>query len=553
MEYWWKNSVGYQIYIKSFYDSNADGVGDLNGIIEKLDYIKSLGVDFIWICPFYDSPMDDNGYDVRDYFKIATSYGTMTDFARLVIEAHNRDLKVIIDLVLNHTSDEHQWFSNSELKIDPYTDYYIWRDGNNVLGKIEPPNNWQSFFSGSAWKYSEKRKQYYLKLFSDKMPDLNFENKNVLLEIEKIIAYYSKLNVDGFRLDAISHIAKDLTFASAKNEEKTYKSFSNLPKTHDYLKQLSPAFKLNNMVTMGELGGNPSKSEIIKYTTDHELDMTFSFEQVNIFKKNKRVHLGKLKDCLMDKYYIAKNGGYPVLFWLNHDYPRLMSKISGEKDSKNAQICLAALMYLMKGTPIIYNGEEIGMENYKFTSPAEFRDVNAKMYFENAQDKAKALDYLTENSRDNSRTIMQWNSEKFAGFTTEQPWTYVGDNYKICNVAEQEKDKDSILENYKKILKVRKMILDLIDTGRYDFFKKFKMVGYTISHKNESLIVMANLGKVPVIMPHVKNEILYSNMPSDRVTVKPYQVIVLNRGKAKYDGEIGQTKREIKKQAKKSQ
>ena len=553
MDSWWKNAVGYQVYIKSFYDSNDDGIGDLNGIIQKLDYIKSLGADFIWICPFYDSPMDDNGYDVRDYYKVASIYGNMTDFARLVNEAHSREIKVIIDLVLNHTSDEHQWFNNSELKIEPYIDYYIWRDGNNMFGKLEAPNNWQSFFTGSAWKYSEKRKQYYLKLFSDKMPDLNYENPKVMLEIEKIISYYSKLGVDGFRLDAVSHIAKDLSFLSVKNSEKSYKSFSNLPQIHDYLKKLSTAFKLNNMVTMGELGGNPTTQDIIKYTNEHEIDMTFSFEQVNVFKKNKKVNLGKLKKCLREKYLIAKNGGYPVLFWLNHDYPRLISKIAREKDPKNAQICLATLMYLLKGTPMIYNGEEIGMENFKFTSPAEFRDVNAKTYFENAEDKVKALNYLSDNSRDNSRTIMQWSAEKFAGFTKGSPWTFVNENYVNCNVEEQEKDSSSMLENYKKIIKTRKSILDLIDVGKYEFFTKFGSIGYTISNKNDSLIVIANFGKWQITMPHIKNEILYSNMPSDRKHIKPYQVIVMNRGKVKYDGEVGVSRREMKKINKENQ
>ena len=546
MDNWWKNAVGYQVYIKSFMDSNNDGIGDLIGITQKLDYIKSLGVNFIWVCPFYDSPMDDNGYDVRDYLKVADIYGNMDDFARLVTEAHNRDMKVIIDFVLNHTSDEHEWFINSEKKIEPYTDYYIWKDGVNVLGTIEEPNNWQSFFSGSAWKYSETRKQYYLKLFSNKMPDLNYENNKVLLEIEKIIAFYTKLNVDGFRLDAISHIAKDLEFKNAPKAEKSYKQFSNLPKTHEYLKKLSPAFKLNNMVTMGELGGKPSKSDIIKYTAEHELDMTFSFEQVNIFKKNNKIHLKKLTECLMDKVYIAKNGGHPVLFWLNHDYPRLMSKIKGEKDSKNTQICLAALMYLLKGTPMIYNGEEIGMENFKFTSPAEFRDVNAKMYYENAQDKVKALEYLTENSRDNSRTIMQWSDEKFAGFTSAQPWTFVSENYKECNVQVQEKDNDSILAHYKKILETRKKLSELIEVGKYEVFKKFKVVGYSISHKNDSILVVANFGNRSFIMPHRKNEILYSNMTSDRVKIKPKQIIVINRGKVKYDGDVTPRKKDAK-------
>ena len=264
---WWKNAIGYQIYIKSFFDSNNDGIGNLNGITQKLNYIKDLGIDFIWICPFYDSPMDDNGYDIRNYYKVDKIYGTNDDLEKLIETAHSLNIRVIIDLVLNHTSDEHDWFIKSENKIEPYSDFYIWRDGKIIDNKLFPPNNWESFFSGSTWKYSEKRKQYYLKLFSNKMPDINYENKLVFDEIEKIINYYSSLNIDGFRVDAISHIGKDLSFKNAKNAKKSYKHFSNLPKTHFYLKNLNKIFKKYNLVTMGELGGKPSKNELIKYTT----------------------------------------------------------------------------------------------------------------------------------------------------------------------------------------------------------------------------------------------------------------------------------------------
>ena len=236
---WWKNAVGYQIYIRSYNDSNNDGIGDLNGITEKLDYIKSIGVNFIWICPFYDSPMDDNGYDVRDYYKIDKMYGKMSDLKKLIKEAHNRDIKVVIDLVLNHTSDENTWFVKSEKKIEPFTDFYVWKDGKMVDGKMCPPNNWKSFFSGPAWKYSEKRNQYYLKIFSNKMPDINYENETAFSEMEKVIDFYGELGVDGFRVDAIAHIGKDLTFADARDLNKTYKSFSNLPNTHEYLKRFN--------------------------------------------------------------------------------------------------------------------------------------------------------------------------------------------------------------------------------------------------------------------------------------------------------------------------
>ena len=354
---WWKTAIGYQIYIKSFNDSNNDGVGDLNGITEKLDYIKSIGVDFIWICPFYDSPMDDNGYDIRDYYKIDKIYGKMADLKKLIKEAHSRNIKVIIDLVMNHTSDENIWFIKSQKKIEPFTDFYVWRDGKMIDGKLCPPNNWQSFFSGPAWKYSEERKQYYLKIFSNKMPDINYECETAFTEMEKVIDFYGELEVDGFRVDAIAHIGKDLTFADAKNIKKTYKSFSNLPNTHQYLKRFYKTFAKNNLVTMGELGGDPSKKDLITYTTKQELDMIFSFEQMSVFNNKKIINTKKLLKTIKYKEKLSSNNGWSVLFWLNHDYPRLISKISNEADSKNAQICLAGLMYMLKGTPMIYNGE----------------------------------------------------------------------------------------------------------------------------------------------------------------------------------------------------
>ena len=355
---WWKNTIGYQIYIKSFADSNDDGIGDIGGITSKLDYIKNLGVKFIWVCPFYDSPMDDNGYDVRDYLKIDKIYGKMTDLKKLIAECHNRDIKVVIDLVMNHTSDECAWFVKSEKKIEPYTDMYIWRDGKVIDGKMCPPNNWISFFSGSAWKYSEKRKQYFLKIFSNKMPDINYESEVAFTEMEKVIDYYGSIGVDGFRVDAIAHLGKDLTFNDAKNLKKTYKSFSNLPNNHKYIKRFNKYFTRNNLVTMGELGGDPTTKDIMKYTTEKELDMIFSFEQTSVFNnKNHTINLKGLLKTLKYKTTISDKNGWSVLFWLNHDYPRLISKIRGESDPKNAQIALATLMYMLKGTPIIYNGE----------------------------------------------------------------------------------------------------------------------------------------------------------------------------------------------------
>jgi len=523
---WWKNAIGYQIYIKSFYDSNNDGIGDLNGITLKLSYIKDLGVNFIWICPFYDSPMDDNGYDIRNYYKVDKIYGTINDLKLLIDKAHNFDIKVIIDLVLNHTSDEHEWFIKSENKIEPYTDFYIWKDDKKKRNKLLPPNNWQSFFSGSAWKFSEKRKQYYLKLFSNKMPDINYENEIVFTEIENIIKFYATLGIDGFRVDAIAHIGKDLSFKNAKNAKKSYKHFSNLPKTHEYLKIMNKIFNKYKMVTMGELGGNPTKKDLLMYTTENELDLIFSFEHLKIFNKNHTINKNKLLKLLNFKNSICVNGGHSALFWLNHDYPRLVSKIKNEQDPLNAQLCLATLMYFLKGTPIIYNGEEIGMCNYPFNTPKDFKDVNAKMMFDNSKNINKTLQHLKDNSRDNSRTIMQWSDETNAGFTKATPWTYVNSNYKELNVTNQSLNKNSMLSNYKKLISLRKELSNIINNGYFEFFYKNNMLGYFIKTDNAKYIIQANLSKKEIPLKYDIKTLLYTNITIQNNILKPYCVII---------------------------
>lgn len=522
---WWKKAIGYQIYIRSFFDSNNDGNGDLNGITQKLDYIKDLGINFIWICPFYDSPLDDNGYDIRDYYKIHEIYGNIKDLENLINEAHKRNIKVFIDLVLNHTSDESIWFVKSENKQEPYSNFYIWKDGKMENGKLFPPNNWQSFFSGSAWKYSYKRKQYYLKIFSNKMPDINYESEIAFTEMEKVINFYSNLKIDGFRVDAISHLGKDLSFENAKKIEKSYEHFSNLKSNHEYIKRFNKIFVKNNLVTMGELGGNPTKKDLVEYTTKKELDMIFSFEQLNVFNKKNKVNCNKLLETLKNKEGLSSKEGWSVLFWLNHDYPRLISKIKGESDPQNAQICLACLMYMLKGTPIIYNGEEIGMQNYNFKSIEDFNDVNAKMLFENSKNKKKEFKKLKENSRDNSRTVMQWNTQSHAGFSTVKPWNYVNDNYKVCNVENSQKDKNSVLNNYKEILKLRSRFSAYLVNAKYKFFNKLGLVGYIINCKDFKLKVVANFSNFTRKLRLRNVSILYSNF-SDKETLKKYQVSI---------------------------
>lgn len=513
MDKWWKNAVGYQIYIRSFCDSNDDGMGDLNGITSKLDYLKNIGVDFIWICPFYDSPMDDNGYDIRDYYKVDKIFGTNDDLKKLIKQAHKKGIKVLIDLVMNHTSDEHIWFLKSIKREDPYTNFYVWRDGKMVDGKLMPPNNWESFFSGSAWGYNKDRGQYFLKIFSEKMPDINYECEEAFRAMEQVIEYFAKLHVDGFRVDATAHIGKDLTFADGK-VGKTDDSFSDRPNTHEYLKRFYKTFSKNNLLTIGELGRHTKKKDVIKYTTENELDVVFSFEHLKIFDDiNHTVDLKKLYKSLKNKESISSKGGWSALFWLNHDCPRLISKIRGERDPKDAETSLATLMYMLKGTPIIYNGEEIGMKNYEFKSPKDFKDVNAKMIFENTDNIEKAFEDLKESSRDNGRTCMQWDDSKYAGFSTHKPWTYVNKDYKVVNVKNSLEDKDSILNTYIRLFKMRKIIGDDIKDGKYKFFKKGRVLGYNIRCKNADYLVIANFSDKAIPTP--KGEVLFSNQTTN--------------------------------------
>lgn len=524
---WWKNAVGYQIYIKSFADSNNDGIGDLKGIDEKLDYIKSLGVNFIWITPFYDSPMDDNGYDIRDYCKVDQSFGQMEDLKKLISKAHKKGIKVIIDLVLNHTSDENEWFIKSENKEGKYTDFYIWKDPVYKDGKRCPPNNWQSFFTGPAWKWSEKRQQYFLKIFSTKMPDINFENEFAFSSLLKVIDFYAKLKVDGFRVDAISHIGKDPMYRDGK-KSKTYKRFSNLESTHRYLKRFGEKFAENNLVTMGELGGDPSKQDIIRYTTQGELDMVFSFEHTRCFKENGTIDAKCLYKALKFKQSIINKNGWSALFWLNHDYPRLPSKVYGTSDPKACQLALAALMYLQKGTPVVYNGEEIGMTNFPFTKISQFDDCNAKMMADNSDDKEGVLNFLKKGSRDNARTIMQWENAKNAGFSEKKPWFVVNPNYKKVNVKTEDSDSQSILNHYRRIFALREQLREEIISGKMTLFRKKNVIGYTIK-ANNTYMVVANLGESAVDMKNLDGEVLYSNVITQNNSLVPYEVRVIKK------------------------
>ncbi len=539
---WWKEAVGYEIYIRSFFDSNNDGIGDLNGIAEKLNYIKNIGVDFIWICPFYDSPLDDNGYDIRDYKKVLSEYGTIDDFKVLVEKAHKLGLKVLIDLVLNHTSDEHEWFIKSKSRENDYDDFYYWKDGFiDKDGILHEPNNWKSFFGGSAWKFDIERGQYFLKLFSNKMPDINYESKLALEKMGEVITWWCELGVDGFRVDAISHIGKDLTFRNGKNK-RTYKKFSNMPNTHTYLKELASNWRKFGAVSVGELGGDPTQKDNIAFTKGEnaELDIVFDFEHLRQLKvdkdNNEYIDAKGLQKALIKKQEVINAGGWSALFWTNHDYQRVASLYGDEKNLSKSCSALAVLMYLLKGTPIIYNGEEIGMTNYPFKDENDFEDVNAKtllMLAKNDEERAKILQKLKRESRDNARTIMQWAGSINAGFSEEKPWFVVNPNYHNINVERELSQDGSILNEYMKILQLRASDKDVFCYGEIKFKKpKNGIIQYVRSFEQgdrEYLVIVNTSNSVQKFL-YPDGDVVYSNYGEIvRGEMSPFEAVVIKK------------------------
>lgn len=472
---WWMESIGYQIYPKSFYDSNQDGIGDIQGIISKLDYLHDLGIDLIWICPVYDSPMDDNGYDVRDFYNIADMFGTLDDMKQLIQCAHERGIKIIMDYVLNHTSDEHPWFIESrKSKDNPYRDYYIWADGKVVDHEIVEPTNWGSFFGGSCWQYDTISQSYYMKIFSNKMPDLNWKNEHVRHDMLKIGKWWLDLGVDGFRIDAVSHLGR-MPFEDIKGSNDRYpldaSKFSNLDVVHDYLRDMhTQLFKPNDILAIGEVGGNADLESKLSYASfdSNQLSMVFTFDHNwcnNVFDIN---HINELKTNVKDLVRIFndwqmafKDKGWVPLNWLNHDQPRLLSHYGSKKYPKKSAKMLAQLMYLMRGTPFLYQGEEIGMTNYPFKDVSTFDDISSINYFkylteEKHVDEKQALFKTAIKSRDNARTPMQWDDTVYAGFSTTKPWMPVNPDYQKVNVRQALNDKTSIWHYYRQLFDLRK-------------------------------------------------------------------------------------------------
>lgn len=519
---WWKEAVVYQIYPRSFQDSNGDGIGDLNGIRQRLDYLKRLGIDVIWLSPVCQSPNDDNGYDISNYQDIMNEFGSMKDFDDLLREAHEKGIKILLDLVVNHTSDEHPWFLESrKSRENPYRDYYIWRDGKEDGGC---PNNWGSCFSGSAWEYDNETGMYYLHLFSKKQPDLNWENPKVRDEVFQMMNWWCEKGIDGFRMDVISMISKDQKFPNGEVTDGLYGDFTPYsihgPRVHEYLKEMNHrVLSKYDLMTVGETAG-VTVEEAKRYAgeAEEELNMVFHFEHVEGDGElgkwtDQRPDLLKLKQILSKWQIELKNSAWNSLYWDNHDQPRAVSRFgndSSEFRELSAKM-LATCLHMMKGTPYIYQGEELGMTNYPFSDISQFQDIESKNAYEELVlgghiSHERMIDYLRCKSRDNARTPMQWNNKEQAGFTNGTPWLAVNPNFKDINADQQIEDPDSVFSYYKKLIALRKKY-DVIVYGDYELVlpEDSRIFAYRRSLEKEQILVICNFTEqeVRVTIPEI--------------------------------------------------
>ncbi|HEY4552877.1 MAG TPA: alpha-glucosidase [Bacillaceae bacterium] len=547
---WWKNAVGYQIYPRSFQDSNGDGIGDLRGVIQRLDYLQDLGIDFVWICPFYKSPLDDNGYDISDYQDILKDFGTMQDFEDLLEEMHQRGMKLLMDLVLNHTSDEHPWFIESRSSRDnPKRDWYIWRDGKNGA----EPNNWESIFGGSAWEYDEKTQQYYLHVFSRRQPDLNWENKDVRTALYDMVNWWLDKGVDGFRIDAISHIKKRPGFPDMPNPEgRKYVSSFDMHMNQEGIHKFLEEFKINtygkypNALTVGEANGVSVDDAHLWVGDQGKMDMLFQFEHIDLwdFKKDGGMDVLNVKKALTRWQKGLEDNGWNALYIENHDKPRIVSSWGDEKEYwSESATALGAMYFFMKGTPFIYQGQEIGMTNSYFESIDDYDDVAARNFY--AEKKAEGmaekeiLYILGKTSRDNSRTPMQWTGDPNAGFTTGSPWLKVNRHYRDIHVEKQRQDPDSILHFYKKMIQLRKEHNVFID-GNYELLmpEDTAIFSYSRRQENETAVIITNLssqenvwttnGNLALSDTHLilSNYQVSPHKDADSIQLKPYEARV---------------------------
>lgn len=550
---WWKESVVYQIYPRSFCDSNGDGIGDIKGITSKLDYLKELGVDVVWLSPVYQSPNDDNGYDISDYQAIMEEFGTMEDFDEMLAAMHERGLKLVMDLVVNHTSDEHRWFVESRKSVDnPYRDYYIWRPAKD--GK--EPNNWGSCFSGPAWEYDPETEMYFLHLFSKKQPDLNWDNPVVRDEVFKMMNWWIDKGVDGFRMDVISLISKKPDLPDGVPGINGYASFNepaNGPHVHEYLQEMrEKVLNRADTITVGECSG-VTLEEAKKYARSDgkELNMVFQFEHMDVDAdgdnkwSDKKMDLRDMKEVLTRWQKGLEEIAWNSLFWENHDQPRSVSRYGNDSEYWEASAkMLATCLHMMQGTPYIYQGQELGMTNVPFENIEDFRDLDSiNAYYELTEQgvfsKEEMMRFLRYKSRDNARTPFQWNDKENAGFTSGTPWIMVNPNYTEINAEEQTGRDDSILNYYKKLIRLRKEN-EIIVYGTYDLLlpDSKEIYAYTRTLGEKKLLVVCSFTaeETAFEMPEEfrKGEVLIRNYDENcgfgdngRMTLRPYEAVVV--------------------------
>lgn len=545
---WWKESVVYQIYPRSYQDSNKDGIGDLQGIIKRLPYLQWLGVDVIWLSPIYKSPNDDNGYDISEYRDIMTEFGTMEDFDLLLTEAHKHDLKIMLDLVVNHSSDEHAWFVESRKSTDnPYRDYYIWREGKE--GK--EPNNWGGSFGGSAWKYDEATNMYFLHTFSPKQPDLNWDNPVLRDEVFKMMSWWLDKGVDGFRMDVINMISKVPGLPDGNQEGRLYGDFTpyvmNGPHVHEYLQEMNQkVLSKYDVITVGEAPA-VTVEEAKQYVgfDSGELNMVFEFEHMCVdegqYGKWTKLPLDlvKLKEILT-KWQTGLDGiGWNSLYWNNHDQPRIVSRWGndGEYHNKSAKM-LGTCLHMMQGTPYIYQGEEIGMTNVDFTSIDQFRDIECLNQYNDfvnkiGMDKEEAFARIKKSSRDNARTPMQWDSSVNGGFSEGAPWIEVNPNYTDINVEAQKEDENSILHFYKNLIKFRKDH-EIVVYGSYELLLADdpNVFAYKRSLGEQTIYVLCNFTdqsfdvEIPGYEEDKNQLVIHNDTEWTKGTLRPYEARV---------------------------
>lgn len=543
------NKVIYQIYPKSFKDSNGDGIGDLRGVAEKLDYLKDLGVDYLWLTPFFVSPQRDNGYDVADYRNIDPMFGTMEDLDNLIAEGEKRNIGLMFDMVFNHTSTSHEWFRRALAGEKKYQDYYIFKEG----APDQPPTNWQSKFGGSAWEYVSSLGKWYLHLFDVTQADLNWKNPEVREELKEVIRFWKAKGVKGFRFDVVNLISKPEIWED-DFEGDGRKFYTDGPYVHEYLKELVRDTGIEDYVTVGEMSST-TLEHCIRYSgaEEKELSMCFNFHHLKVdYKDGNKWELMEpdymeLK-VIFEKWQMGMQRGnaWNALFWCNHDQPRIVSRFGNEGEYwKESAKMLAGMIRLMRGTPYIYQGEEIGMTNPHYTSIEQYADVESRNYYEillnEGKTKEEALEILAARSRDNSRTPMQWTDERYCGFSDTKPWIPVSDNFEKINVKKQKQDRDSILEFYKKLIMLRKE-KEVIARGNIEFMEveNAGVLAYTRCLDKQKLLVCCNFRDVESQMEFTQEwksgrKILGNYEENHKnnykvLTLRPYEIIVLEKG-----------------------